>query len=89
MSLTPTQLKALVKIPVVLYSPLRSGQISEVVARVYLGSPSATAEAKELNQAGNGNGAGSDPPGAAISDIGTLDGNVPSFQIPYESNLND
>ena len=36
---TCSQLKALVKVPVVLCSPLRPGQISEVVARIYLGPP--------------------------------------------------
>lgn len=35
------QLKALDKVPMVLWSPLRQGKISEVVGRIFLGSPAA------------------------------------------------
>ncbi len=66
-----SQLKALVKVPVVLCSPLRAGKISEVVARLFLDVGAGVAGSLKDN---------------GVQDQG---GEGRSFQIPYESTMND
>ena len=74
------QLRALVKVPVVLCSPLRPGKISEVVARLYLGRPPARPPSA-------GTPAGAPLLAPADASASVVEG--AAFQIPYESNLND
>lgn len=71
-----------------LCSPLRPGQISEVVARIYLGAPPSP------HPPHDGNDKATNPTVAAEVDaLGTASTSDPdpgvAFSIPYESNLND
>ena len=67
-------------VPVVLSSPLKLGQISDVVAKIYF-------EAGEGASAAAAAGAATAPqPAAADAGLAALGG---SFCIPWEANLND
>ncbi|GAX84362.1 hypothetical protein CEUSTIGMA_g11784.t1 [Chlamydomonas eustigma] len=73
----PLQLKALIKVPVVLCSPLRPGKISEVVARLYLGEPPVAEQSIDMRSE------------EVCADIEVEESQYNTFQIPYESTLND
>lgn len=70
-----------------LYSPLRPGKISEVIARVYLAEPRPAAQGTEAAEQ-----LPAPAPSAVVGEVAALKGldeDEPAFSIPWESNLND